>query len=96
MKKSLGDKEFTMPAAATARAKKITVDIPLSLYKEAEGVLQERHITTSEFVRDAMEQYLLNIRQKKLDEELAEGYAAYAEISERIHNEFQFVDADQA
>jgi len=79
-----------------AKAKKITVDIPQSLYKETEELVRERHITTSVFVREAMTRYLRSIKRKKLERELEEGYSANASISEQIHKEFEFVDTEQA
>ena len=82
--------------SAPARAKKITVDIPRSLYKETKELTAERHITTSVFVREAMERYLDDIRRAKLQRELEEGYIANAPLSDRIHKEFEFVDAEQA
>jgi hypothetical protein len=81
---------------ARARAKKITVDIPRSLYKETKEVTAERHITTSMFVREAMERYLDDIRRAKLQRELEEGYIANSPLTDRIHKEFEFVDAEQA
>ncbi len=81
---------------AAARAKKITVDIPRSLYEETEEVIRERHITKSTFVREAMERYLKAIKRKKLERELEEGYLANAALSDQIHKEFEFVDAEQA
>jgi metal-responsive CopG/Arc/MetJ family transcriptional regulator len=83
-------------STATARAKKITVDIPRSLYEETEEVIHERHITTSMFVRDAMERYLKSINRKKLERQLEEGYVANAALGDQIHNEFEFVDAEQS
>jgi len=83
-------------STATAKAKKITVDIPQSLYKETEEVVRERHITTSVFVREAMERHLKSIKRRKLERELAEGYLANAGLSDQIHEEFEFVDAEQA
>ena len=80
---------------ARTRAKKITVDIPRSLYKETKEVTSERHITTSVFVREAMERYLDDIRRAKLRRELEEGYLANARLSDQIHREFEFVDAEQ-
>jgi metal-responsive CopG/Arc/MetJ family transcriptional regulator len=82
-------------SSAAAKAKKITVDIPQSLYKETEEVVQERHITTSEFVREAMERHLKSIKRRKLERELEEGYLANASLGDRIHEEFEFVDAEQ-
>jgi metal-responsive CopG/Arc/MetJ family transcriptional regulator len=79
----------------TSARKKITVDIPQSLYKRTAEVLQERHISTSELVREAMEQYLDAIWQKKLADQLAEGYIANAELDRQICEEFAFADAEQ-
>jgi metal-responsive CopG/Arc/MetJ family transcriptional regulator len=82
--------------STAAKAKKITVDIPQSLYKETEKIVQERQITTSEFVREAMERHLKAIKRRKLERELEEGYLANASLGDRIHEEFEFVDAEQA
>ena len=82
-------------SAGKARARKITVDIPRRLYEETEEVIQERHITTSMFVRDAMQRYLKVIKRKKLERELEEGYLANAELGNQIHKEFESVDAEQ-
>lgn len=59
-------------------------------------MVRERHITTSVFVREAMERYLRSIKRKRLERELKEGYSANAGISEQIHKEFESVDAEQA
>jgi Arc/MetJ-type ribon-helix-helix transcriptional regulator len=78
------------------KEKKITVDIPRSLYEETEQITQQRHMTMSAFVREAMERYLKFIKRRKLEHELEEEYVANAALGDRIHNEFEFVDAEQA
>ena len=83
-------------STAAAKAKKITVDIPRSLYEETAEVVQEQNITTSMFVREAMERYLRSIKRRRLERELEEGYVANAELGDQIHKEFEFVDAEQA
>jgi Arc/MetJ-type ribon-helix-helix transcriptional regulator len=87
---------ISLMSTATAKAKKITVDIPQSLYKEIEEVVQERHITTSVFVREAIERHLKAIKRRKLERELEQGYLANASLGDRIHEEFELVDAEQA
>jgi Arc/MetJ-type ribon-helix-helix transcriptional regulator len=89
-------KKTSCRMSAPTRAKKITVDIPRPLYEAAEEVTAERHITTSDFVREAMERYLDDIRSAKLQRELEEGYIANARLGDQIHKEFDFVDAEQA
>jgi metal-responsive CopG/Arc/MetJ family transcriptional regulator len=88
--------ENGLMSTANAKAKKITVDIPQSLYKETEQVIRERHITTSVFVREAMKCHLKSIKRRKLERELQEGYLANAGLGDQIHEEFEFVDAEQA
>lgn len=83
-------------SASAARAKKISVDIPRSLYEETEEIVSKRHITKSVFVREAIEHYLGDIKRTTLERELEEGYATYASLSDRIHREFEYVDADLA
>ena len=56
--------------------------------------MKRMYITTS--VRNAIERYLKSIKRKKLECELEEGYSANSDISEQIHKEFEFVDAEQA
>lgn len=82
-------------SATVARSKKITVDIPRSLYEETEAIVHEREISTSVFVREAMERYLRYIRHKKLEKDLEEGYLANASLTRQIHAEFALADADQ-
>jgi len=89
------NKTYRMSASA-AKAKKITVDIPRSLHAETEQVVTERHITTSVFVREAMEHYLHDIKRAKLERELEEGYIANAALGNTIHREFEYVDAELA
>jgi metal-responsive CopG/Arc/MetJ family transcriptional regulator len=83
-------------AAAPARAKKISVDLPNPLYKQAEAIVHARHISTSVFVREAVKRYIEEIRQEELDRLLEEGYKTTAEIGDRIHKEFAFADAEQS
>ena len=78
------------------RARKISVDIPRSLYHETEQVVTERQTTKSIFVREAIEYYLQNIKRTKLERELEEGYIANAVLGDRIHREFEHVDAELA
>ncbi len=75
--------------------KKITVDIPLPMYEAIEAS-RESNTTTSVFVRHAIERYLRFLERTKLERELQEGYLANAALSDQIHKEFEFVDAELA
>jgi hypothetical protein len=75
--------------------KKITVDIPLSMYQAMEAN-RESNTTTSVFVRRAIERYLRLLERVKLERDLQEGYIANAALSAQIHQEFEFADAEVA
>jgi len=81
---------MTMP-----RVKKITVDIPLSMF-EAMEANRESNTTTSVFIRRAIERYLRLLERAKLERALQEGYIANAAVSGQIHQEFEFADAELA
>ncbi|MBV9266800.1 MAG: hypothetical protein JO061_11590 [Acidobacteriaceae bacterium] len=83
-----------LTSATGGRARKISVDLPTRLYEEALAIVQERRVSTSVFVREAVEHYIEEIRQMELERQLEEGYLANAELSGQIHDEFAFVDAE--
>ena len=57
---------------------------------------RSRELNRPRSVREAMERYLRSIKRKELERKLEEGYSANSGISEQIHKEFDFVDAEQA
>ena len=79
--------------ADTAR-KKLVVDMPPDLYEETQAAMREQQITQSKLVRKALTQYLAAWKQKKVEEELREGYLANASLDASICQEFTFADAD--
>jgi len=80
-----------MPAAAT---KKVIVDFSERLYNETEAAAHELSTNRSRLVRSAVEQYLKNLQQQKLEQSLIEGYQCNAEFDRRIAEDFAFVDAE--
>jgi CopG family transcriptional regulator / antitoxin EndoAI len=85
---------MTTPGAASSKAKKITIDIPKSLLEAAAQIVSERQVTTSALVREAMEYFVEQKQARKLEQELEEGYLATANLSKRVHREFEHVDAE--
>lgn len=84
-----------MSAAAAAR-KKVVVDMPSDLYEETQAAVQEQHTTQSKLVREAVAHYLADWKQKKLEQELREGYIANAELDLSLCQEFAFADAEMS
>lgn len=83
-------------AATFVKKKKLVVDVPKALFDETEIATQELHTTTSDVVRKALEQYLLDRRQKKLEQELEAGYLANATLARKINDEWSGADAEIA
>ena len=74
--------------------RKLVVDMPPDLYEEAQTVIHEQRITQSRLVREALKHYLAAWKQKKLEQELREGYLANAALDASICQGFAFVDAE--
>jgi metal-responsive CopG/Arc/MetJ family transcriptional regulator len=79
-------------AAATRR--KVVVDFPRDLFRQAERAASELAVNRSNFIRAAVEHYIGEMGRKRLERELIEGYTANAELSRRINEEFSHVDAE--
>ena len=80
--------------SATAARRKVSLDLPDSLYEETESVVREQRTTTSALLRQALEKYLTELRQQKLKRELEDGYLANAAVAEQTMKDFQSVDAE--
>lgn len=80
----------------SAERRKFVVHIPPDLYEEIQTVIKEQQITQSKLVRKALVQYIAAWRQKKLEEELRQGYLANATLDVGICQEFAFADAQIA
>jgi metal-responsive CopG/Arc/MetJ family transcriptional regulator len=73
-------------------ARRIAVDLPEPLFNRAESATRDLSINRSELVRQAVERFLEELQRAKLEKELAEGYAANAELDRAIGEEFAAVD----
>lgn len=87
-----------LPAAAISKAsvRKIAVDFPAALYEQTEIAVQELATNRSSFVRQAVVYYLDDMRRKKLEEELAQGYIASAPRAKHIAEELMSAEGDLA
>ncbi len=78
------------PAIASRR--KVVVDFPEPLFRETEEVIAELSTTRSNFIRLAVEEYLRARRQKRLQQQLIEGYTANADVARGIADELAQFD----
>jgi metal-responsive CopG/Arc/MetJ family transcriptional regulator len=74
--------------------KRVVVQFPVSLYEEARNAMRELHTNQADLIRSAVEYFLEERKQRKLEEALAEGYIANAELGNRINEEFAFADSE--
>jgi len=88
----LARKHGTPPSVATAASRKVVVDFPAPLFRETERVVAEIGTSRSKLIRRAVEHYLEALQRKRLEQELAAGYAANSALDRRIAEEFSAVD----
>ncbi len=64
-----------------AQTKRIVVSLPKNLLQEVDRVVQEENSNRSQFVRDAMQMYILEHRKEVLRERLKNGYQKMAALN---------------
>lgn len=74
--------------SAGAASRRVVVEFPEPLFRRAEQAAVELATDRSKLVRSAVERYLEVLRQRRLEAELAEGYAANAVLNREIAEEF--------
>jgi len=72
--------------------RRVVIDFPEPLFRATERAVAELSTSRSSLVRAAVEQYLEALRRKRLEEELAAGYAANSAMDRKIAAEFSAVD----
>src|ERR1017187_8517737 len=82
-------KKRRVPAVGS---RKVVVDFPEPLFEQTERAATELAMNRSALLRSPVERYLEALHRKRLEEELAAGYVANAELDRRIAAEFSSVD----
>jgi metal-responsive CopG/Arc/MetJ family transcriptional regulator len=85
-------REETKRRVPAVGSRKVVVDFPEPLFEQTERAATELAINRSVLIRSAVERYLEALHRKRLEEELAAGYVANAELDRRIAAEFSAVD----
>jgi metal-responsive CopG/Arc/MetJ family transcriptional regulator len=81
-------------AMASAGTKKVIVEFPEDLLREAEKVASELSTDRSKLIRSAVETFLDDRAKMRLEEELAQGYRSFAALDREIAKEFEHVDLE--
>lgn len=79
---------------ASTGTKKVIVEFPEDLLKQAERVASELSTDRSKLIRSAVETFLEDRTKMQLEEELAEGYRSFAAFDREIAKEFAYVDLE--
>jgi metal-responsive CopG/Arc/MetJ family transcriptional regulator len=79
---------------ASSSTKKVIVEFPEELLKQAERVASELSTDRSKLIRSAVETFLEDRARMQLEEELAEGYRSFAALDREIAKEFAYVDLE--
>ena len=70
------------------------VEFPPELYSKTEEAVRRLGTTRSELVRSAVEHYLGELDCRRLESELAAGYAANAALDREMCADFSYADAE--
>jgi len=89
-----GDMGRGVAMASATATKKVIVEFPENLLKQAEKVAAELSTDRSKLIRSAVEAYLEARTRTQLEEELAEGYRTFAALDREIAKEFAYVDSE--
>lgn len=74
--------------------KRINFDLPYTKYSEIKQLMAEKDMKQTNFIREALEEYIKKIKREKLEEELKEGYLAKANLNRKICEEFKHADEE--
>lgn len=64
--------------------KRIMISLPDNLLKEVDGIVEKEKSNRSEFIRQAMKLYLMELRKRSLREAMQRGYMEMAKINLHI------------
>lgn len=77
-----------------AKSIRKNIIFPVTLISRFNAINGELGMDFSAFVRVAIEEKIKQLEKTKLDKELAEGYAANADLDRTTCEEFKFVDGE--
>jgi metal-responsive CopG/Arc/MetJ family transcriptional regulator len=80
--------------AGVARPKRVMVEFPQPLYQRVAEAAEEMAVNRSKLIRLALGSYLAARQKEKLEQQLAEGYIANAELNRAIAEEFSHIDGE--
>ncbi|PWK05947.1 ribbon-helix-helix CopG family protein [Tumebacillus permanentifrigoris] len=70
-----------------SKTKRIMVSVPNHLLQEVDGIVEAENLNRSEFIREAMNLYLLERKKRYIRESMQKGYLEMAKINLNIASE---------
>jgi metal-responsive CopG/Arc/MetJ family transcriptional regulator len=74
--------------------RRINLDLTSIQYEEMAKLMAEKGMKLSQFIREAVDEYIAKIEREKLEKELKQGYLAKAELNVKTCQEFEPVDGE--
>ncbi len=89
-------RRHSVPATAIRRpsTRKVVADFPAPLFDATDRAARELSINRSHLIRSAVEEFLQRRNRAKLEREIADSFAANAELDRRLVEDFRHVDAE--
>ena len=74
--------------------RRINLDLSSYQYEEMSRLMAEKGMNLSQFIREAVDEYIAKIEREKLEKQLKQGYLAKAELKIEICQEFEPIDGE--
>jgi len=74
--------------------RRINLDLSSIQYEEVAKLMAEKGMKLSQFIREAVDDYIVKIEREKLDEQLRQGYLAKAKLNIKTCQEFEPIDGE--
>lgn len=76
------------------RMRRINLDLTSVQYEEMSRLMAEKDMKLSQFIREAVDEYIAKIEREKLEKELEKAYRAKAELNVEICREFEPIEGE--
>jgi metal-responsive CopG/Arc/MetJ family transcriptional regulator len=76
--------------------RRINLDLSSLQYEEMAKIMAEKGMKLSQFIREAVNDYIAKVERQKREEQLKEGYQAKAKLNIKICQEFESIDEEDA
>jgi metal-responsive CopG/Arc/MetJ family transcriptional regulator len=74
--------------------RRINLDLSSIQYEEMARLMAEKGMKLSQFIREAVDEYIAKIEREKLEEQLKQAYLAKAKLNIKTCREFEPIDGE--